>query len=245
MPRPWPTPSRACPATTASGLNPLTLTRTDRGRRLPLALRRPVQLRAAAPDDRPPGDARRATSGPAATTSSRPSTATRASRSRRTRVDPTPRRHPPARQRGRAPGTTRCRSASSSAWPRASAPACTTPGAATSTPPPRSSTSRTPRWRWRRTPSTSRADKGRSSYDRPHRLTGNFVYELPVLREQKGLPGQALRRLAGQLELHLPERLAVLGPERHRPHGRARRHRRPGGQQHPAECSTPTSTSPT
>ena len=31
------------------------------------------------------------------------------------------------------------------------------------------------------------ADKGRSSYDRPHRLTGNFVCELPVLREQQRL----------------------------------------------------------
>ena len=31
------------------------------------------------------------------------------------------------------------------------------------------------------------ADKGRSSYDRPHRLTGNFVWELPIGREQQGL----------------------------------------------------------
>jgi carboxypeptidase family protein len=31
------------------------------------------------------------------------------------------------------------------------------------------------------------ADKGRSSYDRPHRLTGNFVWELPIGREQHGL----------------------------------------------------------
>jgi len=30
------------------------------------------------------------------------------------------------------------------------------------------------------------ADKGRSSYDRPHRFTGNFVYELPFGREQRG-----------------------------------------------------------
>jgi hypothetical protein len=34
------------------------------------------------------------------------------------------------------------------------------------------------------------ADKGRSSYDRPHRLTGNFVWELPVLREQRGFLGK-------------------------------------------------------
>jgi hypothetical protein len=31
------------------------------------------------------------------------------------------------------------------------------------------------------------ADKGRSSYDRPHRLTGNFVYELPLGRAQEGI----------------------------------------------------------
>jgi hypothetical protein len=35
-------------------------------------------------------------------------------------------------------------------------------------------------------------DKGRSSYDRPHRLTGNFVYELPWLRDQRGIVGKAL-----------------------------------------------------
>src|SRR6266566_931729 len=37
------------------------------------------------------------------------------------------------------------------------------------------------------------ADRGRSSYDRPHRLTGNFVYELPLFRNQQG----ALGHLAG------------------------------------------------
>jgi hypothetical protein len=36
------------------------------------------------------------------------------------------------------------------------------------------------------------ADKGRSSYDRPHRLTGNFVWELPFRREQQGLLGKVL-----------------------------------------------------
>ena len=30
-------------------------------------------------------------------------------------------------------------------------------------------------------------DKGRSTYDRPHRMTGNFVWELPWMREQQGL----------------------------------------------------------
>jgi hypothetical protein len=36
------------------------------------------------------------------------------------------------------------------------------------------------------------ADRGRSSYDRPHRLSGNFVYELPWFREQQGMAGHAL-----------------------------------------------------
>ncbi len=37
-----------------------------------------------------------------------------------------------------------------------------------------------------------RADRARSSYDRPHRLTGNFVYELPFYRDQKGAVGRVL-----------------------------------------------------
>ena len=36
------------------------------------------------------------------------------------------------------------------------------------------------------------AEKGRSSYDRPHRLTGNFVWELPFYREQQGVMGKIL-----------------------------------------------------
>jgi hypothetical protein len=36
------------------------------------------------------------------------------------------------------------------------------------------------------------ADRGRSSYDRPHRLSGNFVYELPFSRDQKGFVGHML-----------------------------------------------------
>lgn len=35
-----------------------------------------------------------------------------------------------------------------------------------------------------------KADKGRSSYDRPHRLTGNFVWELPIMRSQEGFAGK-------------------------------------------------------
>ena len=37
------------------------------------------------------------------------------------------------------------------------------------------------------------ADKGRSSYDRPHRLTGNFVWQLPVMLKTDPLPGDARR----------------------------------------------------
>lgn len=35
-------------------------------------------------------------------------------------------------------------------------------------------------------------DRARSTYDRPHRLTGNFVYELPWFQEQRGLKGHLL-----------------------------------------------------
>lgn len=37
-----------------------------------------------------------------------------------------------------------------------------------------------------------RADRGRSAYDRPHRLTGNFVYELPFFRDQRGALGHLI-----------------------------------------------------
>jgi len=37
-----------------------------------------------------------------------------------------------------------------------------------------------------------RADRARSSFDRPHRLTGNFVYELPFFRDQNGFVGHVL-----------------------------------------------------
>ncbi len=37
-----------------------------------------------------------------------------------------------------------------------------------------------------------RADRARSSYDRPHRLAGNVVYELPYFRDQKGFVGHLL-----------------------------------------------------
>ena len=35
-----------------------------------------------------------------------------------------------------------------------------------------------------------RADRARSGYDRPHRLTGNFVYELPFYQHQTGSTGK-------------------------------------------------------
>jgi hypothetical protein len=37
-----------------------------------------------------------------------------------------------------------------------------------------------------------RADRARSTFDRPQRLAGNFVYELPWFREQKGAIGRVL-----------------------------------------------------
>jgi hypothetical protein len=37
-----------------------------------------------------------------------------------------------------------------------------------------------------------RDDRARSSFDRPHRIAGNFVYELPYFREQKGFVGHVL-----------------------------------------------------
>ena len=39
-------------------------------------------------------------------------------------------------------------------------------------------------------PLDRRADRARSGYDRPHRLTGNFVYELPFYQHQTGLRGR-------------------------------------------------------
>src|SRR5215813_2539242 len=41
-------------------------------------------------------------------------------------------------------------------------------------------------------PFNRRADRARSSYDRPHRFSGNAVYELPFYREQQGLAGHFL-----------------------------------------------------
>jgi hypothetical protein len=41
-------------------------------------------------------------------------------------------------------------------------------------------------------PFNRNADRARSSYDRPHRVTGNLVYEFPFLRDQRGLTGHIL-----------------------------------------------------
>ncbi|HEV2884819.1 MAG TPA: TonB-dependent receptor, partial [Pyrinomonadaceae bacterium] len=35
-------------------------------------------------------------------------------------------------------------------------------------------------------------ERARSSFDRPHRITGNFVYELPFMREQRGFVGHLM-----------------------------------------------------
>jgi hypothetical protein len=37
-----------------------------------------------------------------------------------------------------------------------------------------------------------RCDRGRSTFDRPHRITGNFVYELPYFQEQRGFVGHLI-----------------------------------------------------
>lgn len=36
------------------------------------------------------------------------------------------------------------------------------------------------------------ADRGRSTFDRPHRFTGNFVYQLPFFKDQRGFVGKVL-----------------------------------------------------
>ncbi len=36
------------------------------------------------------------------------------------------------------------------------------------------------------------SDRARSTYDRPHRFTGNFVYQLPFFKDQKGFVGKVL-----------------------------------------------------
>jgi Carboxypeptidase regulatory-like domain len=41
-------------------------------------------------------------------------------------------------------------------------------------------------------PFDRRSDRARSAYDRPHRLSGNMVYELPLFRKQQGFIGKLL-----------------------------------------------------
>jgi hypothetical protein len=41
-------------------------------------------------------------------------------------------------------------------------------------------------------PRNMAAERARSSYDRPHRVSGNFVYELPWFRDQRGVAGHLL-----------------------------------------------------
>ncbi len=62
-------------------------------------------------------------------------------------------------------------------------------------------------------PFNRRLDRARSSYDRPLRLAGNFVYELPFLQRAEGLYRTRAGWMAVELELQLPERRAVLAVE--------------------------------
>ncbi len=41
-------------------------------------------------------------------------------------------------------------------------------------------------------PTNRKAERGRSTYDRPHRFTTNGVFELPFMRAQQGLVGKVL-----------------------------------------------------
>ena len=79
------------------------------------------------------------------------------------------------------------------------------------------------------------ADKGPSSYDRPHRFTGNVVWELPFYRDQAGVLGKILGGWQLSTNFTPAERVALHRAERRRSDRRADRHRRPGGQRHPAQ----------
>ena len=181
---PVPTPSRACPAHRPAA-EPATLTRTVVADdfRSPYADQFSFELQRQMTNNLVCASA---TSARAATTCSRPSTATRASRSRPTRVDPTR-------------GIVRLRANAARSWYdslQLSAEQRVAKGFSAGL-----------HYTLSRYLDTASeifnisnaevavaqdsfdiaADKGRSSYDRPHRLTGNFVCELPVWREQKGL----------------------------------------------------------
>jgi hypothetical protein len=80
-----------------------------------------------------------------------------------------------------------------------------------------------------------RADRGRSSFDRPHRLAGNFVYELPLLPRSEGCYRPGSRRLAAQLAVLVAEWFAVHAVEWFGSRHRAREHLVAGRQCHQAE----------
>ena len=79
------------------------------------------------------------------------------------------------------------------------------------------------------------ADKGRSSYDRPHRLTGNFVWELPWMRQQQGIAGKILGGWQVSSFFTLQSGAPFTALNGSDPTGALARDRRPRRQRHPAE----------
>ena len=85
-------------------------------------------------------------------------------------------------------------------------------------------------------------DKGPSAYDRPHRFTGNFVWELPWMRDQQGVVGKILGgwQVSSFFTLQSGAPFTVLNGAD--PTGALAGHRRAGRQRDPARTSTPTSS---
>ena len=80
----------------------------------------------------------------------------------------------------------------------------------------------------------SRERSGVSSYDRTHRFTTNFVWELPFWRDRRA-PGPRARGWMISDDVHVAEWLAVHGIERVGSDQRDHGHRRPRRQRDPAE----------
>ena len=186
-------PGAAC----SPAVNPEPAGADDRVGGLRVAGRRPVQLRDAARADAATSCCASATSARRAATSSRRSTATRGCRSRTVRASIRPSASSASAPTPPSPATTRCRPASTSAC--------------------RGGFSAGVHYTWSKfidtaseifNPSSGEvavaqdsfdldADRAVSTYDRPHRLTGNFVYELPFYRTERRRR-QAPRRLADE-----------------------------------------------
>ncbi len=79
------------------------------------------------------------------------------------------------------------------------------------------------------------ADKGRSAYDRPHRLTGKLRLGAAVHAQPGRIDRQDPRRLAVSVVLYRAEWRAIHAAQRHRPDRRPGGHRRVGWQRDPAE----------